>query len=65
MLELLKQRRIWVAIIGVIVFVFSLFGITLELDAEFLTDQALTIINSLSSLIMAGLAVWSYLKPKK
>jgi len=64
-LELLKQRRIWVAIIGVVTFAFSIFGVNLVLDTEFLTDQAINIIEAVSSIIMAALALWSYFKPKK
>lgn len=63
-LELLKQRRIWIVIIGVIAFTASYFGHTIDIDQNTLADLIVKFVSNLSDLIMAGLALWSFVKPK-
>lgn len=63
-LELLKQRRIWVGIVGVLAFVLTTLNIQYQLDVPVLTDLLTSAGGASVELIMAGLALWSYFKPK-
>lgn len=63
--ELLKQRRIWAGIIGAASVVFSLLEVNYQIDVPVLTDLLTAFGSALSSLIIAGLALWSYFRPKK
>ena len=63
-LELLSQRRIWAGIVGVVSFVLTLFAINFQIDVPVLTDLLTSFGGALSQFIMAGLALWSYFKPK-
>jgi len=70
--ELLQQRRVWAGIVGVLAVIFSLLGL------DYIEDQATLIdllsntgimlakaIEAIGALVSAGLALWSYIKPKK
>lgn len=64
-IELLKQRRIWVFIISAVMFILSLFGVKPEVDTDTLSGLIVSFIEPLSQAIIAGLAIWSFIKPKK
>lgn len=63
-LEILKQRRIWVVIISAVMFILSLFGIKPEIDTDTLSGLLVNAIEPISQVVIAVLAIWSYLKPK-
>jgi len=63
-LEILKSRRIWVMIISAVMFILTLFGIQTEVDADTLSDLLVNAIEPISQVVIAVLAIWSYLKPK-
>lgn len=64
-LEILKQRRIWVVIISAVMFILSMFGVKPEIDTDTLSGLVINAIEPISQAIIAILAIWSYLKPKK
>ncbi len=64
MLELLKQRRVWITIIMFVIGALSLFKVTWTPDAEVLADSLVNLITVGGALVSAVLAVWSYIKPK-
>lgn len=63
-LEILKSRRIWVMIISAVIFILTLFGIQTEVDADTLSGLLVNAIEPISQVVIAVLAIWSYLKPK-
>lgn len=63
-LELLKQRRVWAGIIGVVAFVSTTLNLGLGIDVEVLTNLFTQFGLALAALIQALLALWSYFKPK-
>lgn len=64
-LELLKQRRIWAGIIGVVGFVITTFNMPYELgDTATLIDLLTAWGDSLAMFVGASLALSSYFKPK-
>ena len=64
MLDLLKQRRIWAGIIAALSIVLSLLKINYQIDVPVLTDLFTSLGGALAEVIIAGLAIWSYFKPK-
>jgi hypothetical protein len=64
LLALLQQRRIWIAIISVIAFMLDSFQVFHIDNVDLLTDNVMTIVGGIVSIITAVLAIWSYLKPK-
>ncbi len=64
-LHLLKQRRVWAGIVGVGTFVLTMAGASWDGDAETLTNLLHAVGESAAALISGGLALWSYLNPKK
>ena len=65
-LELLKQRRIWAGIVGVIAFGLTAFKAPYSLpETATLIDLLTTFGGSISAVISGGLALWSYFKPKQ
>jgi len=64
-LNILKNRRVWVAIISMAIFVAGLFSYNLDVNTEMLADKLVEIGSLISSLVVAGLSLWSYLKPKQ
>jgi len=64
-LELLKQRRVWAGIVGIITFVLATLKVTVNVDVPVLTDLLTALGGAISALVTAGLALWSFLKPKK
>ena len=58
-LKLIAQRRVWSGIVFVLTLIFS------QIDVPVLTDLLTAFGGALSGLIMAGLALWSYFKPKQ
>jgi uncharacterized membrane protein len=58
LIELLKQRRIWVALIPVAVMVSNALGFAITEGV--LTDT----VDKVLAAVMAFLAVWSYYRPK-
>ena len=60
-IELISQRRIWVGIVSVLAFLFPSIGI----DIPVLTDLLTAFGGAISSIVITGLALWSYVKPKK
>ena len=63
-LEILKSRRIWVMIISAVMFILTLFGIKTEVDADTLSGLFVNAVEPISQVVVAVLAIWSYLKPK-
>ena len=63
-LDLLKQRRIWAGIVGVVAFALTTLNIKFQLDVPILTDLFTSFGGASVELIAAGLALWSYFKPK-
>lgn len=64
MIELLKNRRAWVAIVGIITSLAQIFGIEVGYNTETLADLLTTAGTAVASLVMAGLSIWSLVKPK-
>ena len=64
-LELLKQRRVWAGLVGVVAFATQAFGLGLPIDIPVLTDLLSSFGEALATLVMTGLALWSYFKPKE
>ena len=65
-LTLLKQRRIWAGLIGVVTFVITAFNLPVELgDTATLTDLLANFGDSLAMLLTSVLALHSYFFPKK
>ena len=58
LIELLKQRRIWVALIPVVVMVSNALGV--GVTEGMLTDT----LDKVLAAVMSGLAIWSYARPK-
>lgn len=64
LLELLKQRRVWVGIISGLSFLISFLHIEFNIDVPVLSDMFTNAGIALFNLVSAILAIWSYLKPK-
>lgn len=63
-ITLIAQRRIWAAIVSVIAFAATAYGIEMG-DTTTLVDTLTTIGTALGTLVSAFLALWSYFKPKQ
>jgi len=61
LITLLGQRRIWISIVSTLAFFLPSIGI----DIPVLTDLLTAFGGAIASFIVAGLALLSYLKPKK
>lgn len=64
-IEILSQRRVWSAILSGLVFVLGVLKLQLNIDIPVLTDLLTNLGAAIAGLIAAGLALWSYLQPKK
>lgn len=64
-LELLQQRRIWAGLFAVVAFILPMFGVTLAIDADGLTEAFLQFFQALSGLLAVILPILSYFKPKQ
>ena len=64
LLELLKQRRVWSAIVSGIVFLTGLLHWQFQVDVPMLTNLLSDFGGAVAGLVSAGLALWSFLKPK-
>lgn len=64
MLELLKQRRVWAAVVAAVSIVLSILHIDFQIDVPVVTDLLTSWGGALADLIVGTLALWSYLKPK-
>lgn len=64
-LNLLSQRRIWASLVGVLMFALGILKVTWDVDVPVLTGLLTDLGTAVSSLIMAGLALWSFIKPKE
>jgi cell shape-determining protein MreC len=64
-LEVLKQRRVWAAIVASLIFGFHISGVTFPYQEGSLTDIMTTTGTSIAVAVEGILALWSYLKPKK
>jgi hypothetical protein len=64
MLELLKQRRVWVMALTLIIGVLSLFNVEWGLDVEGTSDTIVNVVTIGGAFLSAVLALWSYVKPK-
>lgn len=62
--NLLSSRRVWAGIVGTIVVICELLGITFSLDSLTLTDLLTRLGTALATAIPAILALLSYIKPK-
>lgn len=63
--EIIASRRLIGAVIMVVIFTMSSFGVVIHADVETLTQSIVEILTSLSALLVAVLNFWSYLQPKK
>ena len=63
-LELLKQRRVWAGLVGLFSFALTALHYELQIDVPLLTDLLTSFGGALATSITAGLALWSYFKPK-
>ncbi len=65
LLHFMGQRRVWAAVVSVAMFAMGVFGVvTSDLDAVTLTDLLTKLGEALANLIVAALALWSYVAPK-
>ena len=64
-LELLRQRRVWVGILGVVAFTLPIMGVVPTADVNGSSDLFVNLFNAVDGLIVASLALWSYFLPKK
>ena len=63
-LHLISQRRAWVGILGVVVFITTTLGVALDIDIPVLADLLTQFGIAVVALVQAGLAIWSYIAPK-
>jgi hypothetical protein len=63
LLELLKQRRVWAGIFAAITLTLSLFGVSLQMDVNGLTDAVIKLIEAISGLLAVVFPIWSAIKP--
>lgn len=63
-LNLLSQRRVWVAIISGVSFLISFLHMEFQVDVPVLSDLFTTAGIAIFNLVTAVLAIWSYLQPK-
>jgi len=63
--SLLKERRIWAGIVGALAITLSLLNAGYQIDVPILTNLLTSLGGAVSAVIMATLALWSYLRPKK
>jgi len=63
-LSLLKERRIWIAIIGLVMGLLTAFGVTVDYDQNVLADLIVRFVGTAGDLVVAGLALHSFFKPK-
>ena len=63
-LHLISQRRVWVGILGVVVFITTTLGVALDIDIPVLADLLTQFGIAVVALVQAGLAIWSYIAPK-
>jgi len=64
-LEILKNRRVWIVIIGAVLAIMNLFGKQFDIDTNMVADKIVDVVNATGTIIVSGLAAWSYLFPKK
>ncbi len=64
LLDLLGQRRVWIAIISAVSIVISMLHLQYKIDVPVLSDLFTGFGVALVNLVTASLAIWSYLKPK-
>jgi len=64
-LEILKQRRIWAGIFGAIAFILPMFGVSLALDVNGITDAIMVLIQAISGIVAVAFPIISYFKPKQ
>ena len=65
MFELLKQRRVWVAILSVLSIVLKMFGVDIDESTQTaMIDQTMILVSLVPDAINAVLSLWSYIKPK-
>ncbi len=65
LLSLFSQRRVWAALVGGVAFLAQLLHFQFEFDVPMLTDLLTGFGGAIANLVAAGLALWSFLKPKK
>ncbi len=65
MLELLKNRRVWAGLVAGLSFTLTILKINFDFDVMVLTDLLTSFGGSVSDVIVGGLALWSFFKPKK
>ena len=64
LIEVLVNRRVWAAIVGLGAFILNALHSNYQVDVPGVTDALSTVGNALALLIPGLLALWSYLKPK-
>ena len=62
-MDILKQRRVWAAISGVVALIVNTF-FDGQVDAEETTNAIVGVIESVATLATVVLSIWSYVKPK-
>lgn len=63
-LNVLKNRRVWIAVVSLFMAVMTYIGHPLTVDSEVLTDNVINVTSISADLIVAALSVWSLVKPK-
>lgn len=63
-MELLRQRRVWAALVSVLAFFASYLHLNFQFDVPVITDLLTAFGGALAATMSAVLALWSYLKPK-
>ncbi len=63
-LNILKNRRIWIAVVSLFMAIMTYIGHPLAVDSEVLTDNVVNVTSISVDLIVAILALWSLVKPK-
>lgn len=64
-LELIKQRRVWAGIVGVVAFIITTLNLGFEIDVPILTDLLTGLGLAVAALVQSALALHSYFSPKK
>ena len=64
-LDLLKQRRIWIGILAVVTFALPIFGVKPTVDPAGAIDLFVNFFASVDAAVLGALALWSYFVPKE
>ncbi len=63
-LTLISQRRVWAGFVGAVAILLGLLKYQFSIDVPVVTDLLTNFGGAVAQAIIAGLALWSYFKPK-